>query len=302
MEEHGNPDGARARGGGDVSCLAATLAPEWLSLREPADHEARSTELVRRLTPRLALGELVVHDLGSGTGSMTRWLAPQLPRAQHWVLHDLDETLLAHAFARTAALRFEDGAISISTKHGDVTRIDAHELEGTTIVTASALLDLLTDDEVTAIASACVKSGSPALFTLSVTGRVQLTPTHPLDDRIAAAFNAHQRRSVDGRRLLGPDAVTHATASFTELGAEVFVADTPWQLGADHARLMAEWLPGWVTAACEQEPELVGSARAYLRQRTAEAAGGCLQVTVGHSDLLAMPPRVRSNQTSTRHV
>ena len=38
-----------------------------------------------------------VHDLGSGTGSMARWLAPRLPGPQHWVLHDRDAGLLARA-------------------------------------------------------------------------------------------------------------------------------------------------------------------------------------------------------------
>ena len=40
---------------------------------------------------------LLVHDLGSGTGSMVRWLAPRLPGPQHWVLHDRDPDLLAAA-------------------------------------------------------------------------------------------------------------------------------------------------------------------------------------------------------------
>ena len=41
------------------------------------------------------------------------------------------------------------------------------------------------------------------LLALTVVGRVALTPAEPLDARIGAAFNDHQRR--DG--LLGPDAV-----------------------------------------------------------------------------------------------
>jgi len=36
---------------------------------------------------------------------------------------------------------------------------------------------------------------------------VDLIPVDPLDAEIAAAFNAHQRRAVGSRRLLGPDAV-----------------------------------------------------------------------------------------------
>jgi trans-aconitate methyltransferase len=285
-----------------VSSLAATVTPEWLSLREPADHKARSRHLVERLAPLLPAEDLIVHDLGSGAGSMMRWLGPQLPGPQHWVLLDLDDTLLAHAVAAAPPRPLGDAALSVTTRRGDVTRIAAADLADATLVTTSALLDLLTADEVAAIASACVKSGCPALFTLSVTGRVALAPVHPLDAAIEAAFNAHQRRTVDGRRLLGPDAVAHASNAFTRLGAEVHVAETPWQLGADDVGLVVEWLAGWVAAACEQEPTLMDPARDYLRQRLAQAAEGVLNVSVGHADLLAVESPLTSNRTRSRHV
>jgi hypothetical protein len=220
---------------------------------------------------------------------MARWLAPQLPRVQHWVLHDVDATLLGHAAASVPAELTADARSTLSIRHQDVTRIAAAELTDAALVTTSALLDLLTAEEVTRIATACAGSGTPALLTLSVTGRVVLTPPNALDATITAAFNAHQRRAVDGRRLLGPDAPGHAAAVFTRLGADVVVADSPWRLGADDAGLLVEWLTGWVGAACEQHPELVGPARGYLRQRLGDAAAGRLEVTVGHADLLAMP-------------
>lgn len=273
--------------------LAATVTPEWLSLREPADQLARSRELVARLLPLLPQGEVVVHDLGSGTGSMTRWLAPQLPGPQHWVLHDVDETLLAHAAATACRPPHQDGAMTVSTVHGDATRIDARDLAGAALVTTSALLDLLTADEVTRIVTACVSAGCPSLFTLSVTGRVQLTPRHPFDAAIEAGFNAHQRRVVDGRRLLGPDAAAHASTAYRRLGAEVHVADTPWRLGGDHVDLVVEWLTGWVGAAVEQQPELAEPAHAYVAERVADAAAGRLAVSVGHADLLALPRSFR---------
>ena len=81
-------------------------------------------------------------------------------------------------------------------------------------MTASALLDLLTADEVDALADACVAAGCPALLTLSVTGSVGFFPSEPLDAVFAAAFDAHQRRTVDGRRLLGPDAGAAAESAF----------------------------------------------------------------------------------------
>jgi hypothetical protein len=125
------------------------------------------------------------------------------------------------------------------------------------------------------------------LLTISVAGRVELTPPDPLDAEISAAFNAHQRRTVGGRRLLGPDAVAAATEAFGRRGMRVLVRFSPWRLGAAQADLAAEWLSGWVAAACEARPELAGPAAAYAAGRLAAAAAGRLGVVVHHNDILA---------------
>ena len=67
----------------------------------------------------------------------------------------------------------------------------------------------------------------------------------------------------------------------------MLVRSSPWRLGADQADLAAEWLSGWVAAACEQRPELAGPAAAYAPRRLADAAAGRLGVVVDHHDLLA---------------
>jgi hypothetical protein len=127
------------------------------------------------------------------------------------------------------------------------------------------------------------------LFALTVTGRVQLLPADPLDGRVAAAFDAHQRRPTPRGRLLGPDAVEAAVESFRRLGAEVVVRPSPWRLEAAESGLAREWLTGWVDAACEQEPALTPDADLYRSRRLREAAAGALSVTVGHADLLVLP-------------
>src|SRR5512144_2520459 len=71
----------------------------WLVLREPADAAARSEELVEILRPSLPTDGMVIHDLGCGTGSMARWLAPRLSGPQRWVLQDRDAELLEHVTA-----------------------------------------------------------------------------------------------------------------------------------------------------------------------------------------------------------
>jgi hypothetical protein len=106
---------------------------------------------------------------------------------------------------------------------------------------------------------------------------------------VAAAFNAHQRRATAAGRLLGPDAVAAAVEMFGRLGADVVVRRSPWQLGPREADLAREWFAGWVSAACEQQPELAAATAAYTRARLAQARAGRLTATVHHADLLVLP-------------
>jgi hypothetical protein len=270
--------------------IASGYSAEWLGLREDADADARATDLPDLLRDGLGgPGPLVIRDLGCGTGSMGRWLAPRLPGPQHWVLQDRDDGLLTHA-ARSMPAAAADGApVTVETRRGDVTGLVADDLAGTGLVTASALLDLLTAGEVGRLAEAVTGAGCSALFTLSVAGRVTLDPAEPLDAEIAAAFDAHQRRVVAGRRLLGPDAAGVAAEAFARLGAAVTVRPSPWRLGRDRSALAATWLSGWVGIAVQERPELVGAAEGYLSRRLAAVAAHGLSVTVAHDDLLARP-------------
>ncbi|MGN6378609.1 MAG: class I SAM-dependent methyltransferase [Gaiellales bacterium] len=268
---------------------AIPVSPAWLDLREGADAAARSQELVSDLRPRLPQGRTVIHDLGCGSGAMGRWLAPLLGGPQHWVLHDRDPDLLALAGADPPGRAADGSAVTVETRLSDVTRLAPHELAGATLITASALLDLLTADELDGLMLACAASGCPVLLALTVIGHVRLHPPDPLDSRVAAAFDAHQRRATGHGRLLGPDAVEAAVDGFRRRGAEVIVSPSPWRLGGADAGLAVAWLAGWVGAACEQEPALAADAGRYRRRRLREAEAGCLCVTVGHADLLVLP-------------
>jgi hypothetical protein len=258
-----------------MSAVGVRVGPDWLSLREAADAAARSAELVERLGRHLpAGGRVVIHDLGGGSGAMARWLAPRLPGPQHWVVHDRDADLLELAVADAPH------AVTVEARRSDVTRLSPDDLAGASLVVASALLDLLTADELVRMLRAC--AGCPILLALTVVGRVALTPADPLDEPITAAFNAHQRRAG----LLGPDAVAVAVE---ELRGEVLVRPSPWRLNGTDADLTAAWLDGWVAAACEQEPALAAVAGAYRARRLAQAAAGELAVSVDHADVLVLP-------------
>jgi hypothetical protein len=266
------------------------VSPAWLDLREPADADARSRELVEHLRPRLpATGCLVIHDLASGTGSMGRWLAPLLRGPQRWILHDLDDELLDVAAGEFPGPAADGDSVAVETRRSDVTELHPPDLAGASLITASALLDLLTREELARLIDACAEAGCPALLSLSVVGGVELAPADPLDSLVAAAFDAHQRRMTGRGHLLGPDAVAAAVEGFSSRGTRALVRPSLWRLGAAEAELAAEWFTGWIRAACEQSAELAQAAGSYTSRRLAEAQAGELRVQVGHADLLVLP-------------
>jgi hypothetical protein len=269
-----------------VIAAAVRVSPEWLLLRGPADAAARSAELAERLGRHVATaGRLVIHDLGCGTGAMGRWLAPRLPGPQHWVVHDRDADLLELAVAAPPGSAADGTAVTVEARRSDVTRLAPDDLAGADLTVASALLDVLTADELLRMLGVCTAGGHPMLLALTVTGRVTLTPEEPLDALMGAAFNAHQRRGCK----LGPDAVEAVVDELRTTGDEALVRPSPWRLDATHADLAAEWFDGWVAAACEQEPALAAEAGAYRDRRLAQAAAGELHVVVDHADLLVLP-------------
>ena len=253
--------------------MTGEFSESWLGLREPADAAARAADLVELLPGPVR----VIRDLGCGTGSLGRWLAPRLPGPQHWIMVDRDPALLDHARAN---MPFP--AVTVETVLGDVTELTAADLAGTDLVTCSALLDLLTEEEVGDLVAACAQARTPALFTLSVSGDVTLDPAQPEDSAVETAFNDHQRRVVAGRRLLGPDAPRVAANAFDKAGATVVTRTSPWRLGTQQETLAAQWLRGWVGAATEQRPDL--RLDSYLERRLANPP----RAAIGHVDLLAI--------------
>jgi hypothetical protein len=261
---------------------------DWLAVREPADATARSIELVDRLRPYLRTDGVEIHDLGSGTGSMARWLAAKLEGPQTWVLHDRDADLLELAAANPPVAAADGASVTVETRLDDITRLDRSDVAGAALITASALLDMFTADELRRFVNLCATVGCPVLVTLSVVGRVEITPPDSLDHEVGDAFNAHQRRRTAGGALLGPDATGVAVDDFKRRGLEVLVRPSPWRIGAEQSDLASEWFTGWLGAACEQVPELALKARPYAARRLARAGTGALTVVVGHQDFLVL--------------
>jgi hypothetical protein len=280
----------------DAALTRVRVKAPWLALREPADSASRATDLADRVRRRLPRDRpAVIHDLACGTGAMMRWLAPRLHGPQHWICHDLDAHLLGRIDENRGPVAADGSPVTFETRRDDVTRLDRSDLCDASLITSSALLDLLTATELERFVRSCAAAGCAVLVTTTVLGTVQLHPPHPLDDLIMTAFNAHQCRSVGDQTLLGPRAAEAAVREFGRLGRSVVTRSSPWRLDATRPELLRAWLAGWLDAAREQEPGLAPQLDGYARKRWQDIADERLRALVQHRDLLVLP------RDNTRH-
>ena len=279
--------------------MSATFDPAWLALREPVDHRSRAAAAVSLLAPAWRAGGWSrIVDLGAGTGSNLRYLAPRLPGIRSWTLVDHDAALLARAAA-------PDGA-ELTRVVGDLAGegLDAVAGSNADLVTASALLDLTSKGWLDALVAACRRSGSAALFALNYDGGIQWhaaagdpRPSDDPDDGfVRRSVNAHQRRDKGLGPALGPMAGLTAETAFRAAGYRAWLLPSPWRLGPDDAELARALVDGWEAAAVERLREEsaadtagVDRVRAWAERRRATISSGRFGLTVGHVDLLALP-------------
>lgn len=250
------------------------FSADWLALREPADAPARDPALARRAAALAGPAPLVV-DLGCGTGASFRALAPLLPQAARWRLVDHDPALLTLA-GDAAGGRAE----LVEADLGDPAALP---LEDATLVTASALLDLVPEAWVAGLAR---RLRVPFYAALSYDGRMEWTPGDPRDAAVAAAFDRHQRGDKGLGPALGPAAAERSAWVFETAGFTVETAPSPWSLGSDQGALQRALVEGIAAAAREAGAE--DAAAWGARRRELAARTHC---TIGHLDLLAIPGR-----------
>lgn len=289
------------------------FAADWLSLREGVDASSRSQALVDALASWLsekqqraesallteASSPITLADLGCGRGSNSQFLAPRLYDAQRWMLIDHDPALLNEAYSRTSQLNTGKGEpLQVETHCVSLKQLDHPALTHCDVVTASALIDLVSQEWIDALAAQCAKHRQALLITLNITGEwyftnAQQQPLNDLDDRwISELFNAHQRRDKGLGGALGGDAHSALAKAMAVHGYRVNEAETPWHLAAGKPAqypLMCSLVEGWANAATEQAPEAASRIAQWRDERLRRVVEGEIGIWVGHRDLLALP-------------
>ncbi len=295
---------ASRTGDGGVTGFSA----EWLALREPADARARDAGLTAQLAQLMRERSLTrLIDLACGTGANVRYLAPRVdavglaprtdagdiaPRVDadgrpNWLLVDNDATLLE---AADRFLRDEPAGSRVETQRVDLAaEWGAFEFDRDAVVTASALLDLVSEEWLADLVERCRARRCTTLFALTYDGRMTLTPPDPEDEWICQLVNRHQLGDKGFGPALGPAAAHRVSDLFRAAGYHVRTAQSDWRLLPTEQPLQQSLLEGWAAAAAELAPGDADRCRHWLNRRKAHLASGTSHITVGHQDLLAWP-------------
>ncbi len=278
-----------------------SFSPEWLALREPADHASVNALVREQLRARLASKPLVrVVDLGCGAGSNLRGTWSALGPKQHWTLVDYDPTLLAVARARLTTfgagepmthgglrLTLPGTTIDVTFKQVDLSRDDLGQIvDGADLVTAAAFFDLASQGLVDRLTSAIAARRQTFYTVLTYDGIAAWLPEVLASAAMRAAFNRHQHGDKGFGPALGPDATGSLAKGLGDRNYTVTTGASPWVLGADFIALRRDLDQGFAGAV--HETGLVPSADidSWLAARLVSLDAVTI---IGHQDLLAFP-------------
>ncbi|MEI6837539.1 MAG: methyltransferase [Alcaligenaceae bacterium] len=277
------------------------FSPEWLALREPADHRARHQALQQQVCTRLEVlaraeqRAVRIIDLGCGSGSNLRALAGSLPDRQHWTLVDYDPSLLEAA--RTAVIGWADHVVAEQpvlrlSKNKKMLEVSFVQVDlalaietvlgwPADLITAAAFFDLVAEPWLVRFCKALRTS----LYTvLTYDGQEQWLPPHPSDSSILKAFHAHQKTDKGFGVAAGPEAAGILQRELQLRGFEVTLAPSPWQIDRSETALIQALATG--SAAAVRETRLISAQDVDLWLAARQKAEHC---TVGHWDILATP-------------
>lgn len=267
--------------------MSGAFGADWLDLREPFDAAARSRALLGHLAVwGRRRRRLRIVDLGAGTGANLRWMAPALGEAQDWTLVEFDRALIDAGAQRLrhVGLPWRYRCLDLAV---DLERaVEA----GTDLITASALLDLVSEAWLERLVALQQRTGAALYLALSYDGRITWMPEDGDDAAMTAAINRHQRTGKSFGPALGPDAVAVLQRLLASAQGELRLERSDWVLEPAAKPLQSALLAGYAEAATmvpgmDADQVQVWAAR---RRRAIDASGS--QAIVGHQDLLFLPP------------
>ncbi len=262
------------------------FSAEWLALREPYDRAARNGAVREALAAAFRdHPSIAVVDLACGTGATLRALGPHLPPRQSWRLVDNDLGLLAKASSEN-----RPPEVTVTTKPVDLVRDLEFALDGPLdLVTASALLDLVSPEWLERFIVEAAARHLPVYAALSYDGRVNMEPELRFDGEMLAGLNLHQRTDKGFGPALGPMAPARAAERFAHVGYVVTQGRSDWVLGAADREMQEALFASFAELALLTTMLSTDEIGGWLARRRTSLAQGRSRLQIGHVDILARP-------------
>jgi SAM-dependent methyltransferase len=292
------------------------FSADWLALREPVDHRSRNLSLQNQVVdflhrrPPVISGLLHITDLGSGTGSNLRALAPHFGPMQYWTLVDYDTDLLRAA--RTALLSWADGVLdsnppnpsgAVGNFSGSIEPLvisknlktiavqfrcadllaDYRSIlnEPADLITAAAFFDLVAESWLTEFCAALTK---PLYTVLTYDGKETWGLPNALDAKVLRAFHAHQSTDKGFGAALGPKAGECLQTLLQGRGFTTASAPSPWRMDHHDHALIEKLALG--TASAAREMGMLANSAIDQWEQARRQANHC---EIGHIDLFTYP-------------
>lgn len=272
---------------------------EWLSLREPVDHRSVNADVRAAFAADMnARPHQRITDIGCGSGSHLRSLAPHLGAHQRWRLVDYDANLLRGAqdeltrWADKASVWGDELRLTKDGRVIEVAFVQADLLDDlervldapADAVTAAAFFDLASPAFIERFAGSMCDRSLPFYTILTYDGREIWRPRHGADEAMLAAFHAHQATDKGFGGAAGPRATDRLDTAFAGRGWRVTRSDSPWLMTEADRPLMSELARG--VAAAVRETGRVASETIDGWLAAHLEAQGC---EIGHQDIYARP-------------
>jgi hypothetical protein len=283
------------------------FSAQWLALREPLDAQSRDNGLVTALNEAMAAAPrpapLEIIDLAAGTGANLRYAAPRLGGIQNWLLLERDPLLLdavegcmeAWAVQGDSLISGSGSSLGLRDERFDCrvqcvamdlsTQLEQLPLATAGLLTASALLDLVSEEWLRGLVRSAADVALPLWFALSYDGRISCHPSEPEDAEVRDLVNRHQLRDKGFGPAMGPRAARAAIRILTEYGYRVQSAPSDWRAGPQSTDLQRALVEGWFEAACEMAPQRIRGLSEWKARRCAHIEQGRSLLLVGHMDV-----------------
>ena len=261
-----------------------SFSADWLALREPADGRARNATVLNSVAQYMArFTKAHIVDLACGTGSTVRALSSLLPAGHHWTLCDLDQDLLDEAGKLLA-----DTPVTTRMLDLDADLASAFEPQPDLVVT-SAFLDLVSGAWLDRLIAELRCRKLPFYAALTYDGRASIDPPNRLDRDVIAAVNRHQQTDKGFGAALGPNAANEAIKRLEAAGFTVQHGRSDWLFLPEEGLVQSMMIDGWANAAAALGDIEIDALTDWRDWHLTRIAEGQTELSVGHSDLFAIP-------------